>query len=234
MLVQYAFRSGVTQLLESQLIGGPSWMDSARFDVQGRLETGGPPLPAQQLQLMVQSLLEERFRLKTHHETREMPIYNLIIAKDGLKMKLSSDQTPTDGTGSTVGGLPPRGTGRMSLGPAGATMTAHAIPMANVIGFLQGQTDRIVVDKTGLKGLYDVQLRFSPEGGDFVPGGLGPPVGVGGPGNSMTGRDTPLTAGEPNPSIFTAVQKQLGLRLEPSKGRVQVIVIDSVQKPSEN
>ena len=112
--------------------------------------------------------------------------------------------------------------------PTGMTLQAGAMPMTNLVGLLQQQLGRTVVDKTDLKGLFDFKLTYSPEGlsSPFGRGGLPPPPGAPGP--------SPVpAAADPAPSIFTALQ-ELGLRLESSKGPVEVLVIDSVQKPTEN
>ena len=119
----------------------------------------------------------------------------------------------------------------------GMTMTATATPVGGLVGMLQGQAGRPVIDKTNLKGLFDISLRFSPEGQPGLAGigapppGAGPAgiAGAGGPGGPAAN-----AASEPLPSLFTAVQEQLGLKLESTKGPVDFLVIDSVQKPTEN
>ena len=118
----------------------------------------------------------------------------------------------------------------MMMSPTGLTMQAAAVPLTNMVNILQQQIGRPVIDKTDLKGLFDFKLQFSPEGLTLpgAPGGL-PPGGV------MTpfGPATPPTAADPVPSLFTAIQ-DLGLRLESAKGPVEVLVVDSAQKPTEN
>ena len=117
--------------------------------------------------------------------------------------------------------------------PTGTVLRASCVPLANMINMMQQQVGRPVVDKTELKGLFDFTLQFSPEGlsGPFAPVGLGPGPGPG-PGPGGPGA-APTTAAEPVPSLFTAIQ-ELGLRLESAKGPVPVLVVDSVQKPTEN
>ncbi len=262
MLLQNAYQRPSTggPLAPIQIIGGPNWIDSDRYDVQATANCSGGPLSREQVQLMVQSMLEERFQLKAHMETRELPIYNLVVAKDGPKIKPSADQTPSAGPlggppqpcgpapaapafpplpppGQRGGPLdpnfvPPRGAMIMMMMPTGLTMQAAGVPLSNMINMLQQQVGRTIIDKTDLKGLFDFKLQFSPEGlalpglpGGPPPPGLGPgPVGPGA---------TPSTAADPVPSLFTAIQ-ELGLRLESAKGPVEVLVIDSVQKPTEN
>jgi uncharacterized protein (TIGR03435 family) len=244
--------------MNSQIIGGPSWMDSDVYDIQATAETNGETIPQDRMQLMLQSLLEDRFQLKAHLETRELPIYNLVVGKDGPKIKLSEDQTPIfppaprGGTepaperGGLRGqpaagprGFPfdargplPRGAVSFMPSPSGVTLTASGMPIAMFINVVAGQLGRPVMDKTDLKGLFDFKLTYSPEG-------LGSPFGggpfggalAGGPGIAAGPQATP--ASDPAPSLFTAIQ-ELGLRLESTKGAVDVLVIESVQKPEEN
>jgi uncharacterized protein (TIGR03435 family) len=272
MLVQQAYQripSGASPVgvaaPQLQIIGGPSWMESDRWDIQATADCSGGVLSREQLQLMIQSMLEDRFQMKAHVETREMPIYNLVPGKDGPKLKASEDQTPPNvgqtgppqpcapvpappvavpppppppGPGQRGGPLDPnfampRGGMFVMFGPTGLALRAAAVPISNLVNMLQNQVGRPIIDKTDLKGLFDFTLQFSPEGLN-IPGpvtvGL-PPPGAGaapvGPGGTST------AASDPVPSLFTAIQ-ELGLRLESSKGPVQVLVIDSVQKPTEN
>jgi uncharacterized protein (TIGR03435 family) len=264
MLLQNGYQplsSGGGGLLgQLQIIGGPPWMDSDRYDIQATADCSGGVLSREQLQLMVQSMLEDRFQLKAHKETRELPVYNLVVAKDGPKLKASEDQTPSPiaqgglqpcgpapaapsplpfpppGPGQRGGPLDPnfvmpKGAMIMMMNPQGLTMRAAGVPVGNLVNMLQNQIGRPIIDKTDLKGLFDFQLQFSPEGLTFpgLPGGLppgGPPGGAGPAG-------APPTSSDPVPSLFTAIQ-DLGLRLESSKGPVEVLVVDSVQKPTEN
>jgi uncharacterized protein (TIGR03435 family) len=267
MLLQtaYARTAGTSPGVQLQIVGAPGWVDSDLFEVQAKADCIGGPIPREEMQLMVQSLLEERFQLKAHYETRELPIYNLVVVKEG-KLKLSEDQTAITlqpGAVQLCGpvpaalqvplgqrGLPfdpskpgtmPRGAMIMMMNPTtGLTMTATAMPIGNLVGMLQNQAGRPIIDKTGLKGLFDIQLRFSPEGlaNPFLGGGGGivpPPPGAAiGPVPGGSAGTAPNVATEPVPSLFTAVQEQLGLKLESARGPVEVLVIDSVQKPTEN
>jgi uncharacterized protein (TIGR03435 family) len=261
LLLQMAYqRAGNTSLSGAlQIIGGPAWMDSERYDVQTKTDCSGGTLPRERLQLMVQSLLEDRFQLKAHRETRELPIYNLVTTKDGPKIKKSADQTtptfaaalpgPCDPASSanTPSPLPPPGRGgnpfdpksppprgaiMMMMGTGGMTMRATATPLPAIVRLLQQQLGRMIVDKTGLEGLFDFELTFSPEGlGSPFGGGLPPPLppagGANGPAPAVP------SAADPMPSLFTAIQ-ELGLKLESAKGPVEVLVIDSVEKPTAN
>ena len=240
-------------------------MDSDRYDIDAKADCSGGTLTREQLQLMIQSMLQDRFQLKSHMETRELPIYNLVVAKDGPKMKKSEDQTappflaggpplpcgpapavpppalpppPPPGQPGAAFNLSavPRGAMLMMMNPtSGMTVAASGAPITNLLGMLQQQAGRPIIDKTDLKGLFDFKLNFLPENlpGGFGPGGpLQPPGGAGpiGPG----GAPTPSTSADPVPSLFTAIQEQLGLRFESAKGPVDVLVVDSVQKPTEN
>jgi uncharacterized protein (TIGR03435 family) len=268
MLLSQGYSKGqqTGPLSQLQIIGGPSWMDSDRYDIQATADcSGGAPLAREQVQLMIQSMLEDRFQLKSHMETRELPIYNLVVAKDGPKLKASADQSPSPfaaaGPPQPCGPAPnipapplppppapgqrggpgdpnfvmPRGAMLMMMSPTGLTMQASGVPLSNMIGMLQQQVGRPIVDKTDLKGLYDFKLTFSPEGLSLpgAPGGLQAGPGPGGaPGPAGPGA-APTPASDPVPSLFTAIQ-ELGLRLESTKGPVEVLVVDSVQKPTEN
>jgi len=265
MLLQQAYSKGNVGPLAGQLqvIGGPNWIDTDRWDIDAKADCSGGTLTREQTQLMWQSMLEDRFQLKAHLETREMPIYNLVVGKDGPKIKKSEDQTPppitaaprqpcspapADQQGPGPLGLPalppppapgqplnipnmPRGAMMMMMSPSGMSMQASGVPIANLVGMLQQQSGRPIYDKTNLQGLYDIKLTFLPE--NNTPFGPGGPVG--GPAILGPGGAAPNTnAADPVASVFTAVQEQLGLKLEPAKGPVEVVVIDSVQKATEN
>jgi uncharacterized protein (TIGR03435 family) len=260
MLLQMAYQSAGSTPLTGRLeiIGGPGWMDSDRYDVQAKADCSGGKIPRETLQLMMRSLLEDRFHLKAHLETRELPIYNLVAAKDGPKIKRSADQTPPPfaavplgpcepvaanppppfpggrGNPFAPGTPPPRGATMMMMGPNGMTLRATATRLATMVGLLQQQLGRRVVDKTGLEGLFDFEMTFSQEGlsspfgrGFPLPQQL-PPVGD--PAGSAFASPA---APDSVPSLFTAIQ-ELGLKLESGKGPVEVLVIDSVEKPTEN
>lgn len=273
MLLQQAYskNSNAGPGGQIQLIGGPSWMDSDRYDIQATADCSGGVLSRAQLQVMIQSMLEDRFQLKAHMETRKLPIYNLVVAKDGPKIKVSEDQTPpplaagppqpcAPASAPPVPPPPPPAPGRGPEGERGALLNPNnamvarggwaimltregfvirgsAVPISTLVGSLQQQIGRPVIDKTGLKGLFDFILQFSPEGLNtpglpgvpplVLAGGAAGPAAVGGAGPA------PASAADPVPSIFTSIQ-DLGLRLESGKGAVEVLVVDSAQKPPEN
>jgi uncharacterized protein (TIGR03435 family) len=227
LVIQTAYGFSTNGLMRQQLIGGPAWLHTDRFDIEAKIQGDTRAIPGQQVWLMVQSLLEDRFQLKVHHETRELPVYNLVVGKGGVKMKLSEDQTPpkSDDELDTFDSSapPPRGEISIAHTPSGEMIVSgtaipispnsevrrpHSLPPRSLTTLLR-EAGRPVVDKTNLKGFFDFRLKF-------VPGAL-----LGNPDAS-------------GPSIFTALQEQLGLKLESTKGSVEVLVIDSVQKPSEN
>jgi uncharacterized protein (TIGR03435 family) len=188
-----------------QLLGGPNWLATDRFDVQARAEAGAiadvaepfDPTRPTRLLLMVQSMLEDRFRLKIRRETRELPLYVLVIGSGGPKMTAAAgDKNEGIGTNCCKDGI--------------AELNAKGVPMTHFAATLSQQLGRVVVDKTGLKGSFDIKLRWTP---DQV---------------TLNTRDVS------GPSIFAAVQEQLGLRLESAKGPVDVIVVESAEKPAEN
>jgi len=190
-----------------QISGGPGWITSGRFDIVGRPErtAGAAALPASpksmtddQLQTAVrlmrerlQSLLADRFQLQVHRETRDAPIYALLVAKNGPKM-----QTAPEGR-----------TGQRGINVERGRLTAMSAPLAILVNWLSNQTGRPVIDKTGLAQKFDFKLEWQPDLSD---------------------------ADQTGPSIFTAIQEQLGLRLESQRGPVDIIVIDRAEKPSEN
>jgi uncharacterized protein (TIGR03435 family) len=217
MLIQQAYR-----VRDFQLSGGPGWIGSDRFDIEAKPENVADLNP-ERMPLMLQGLLEERFQLKIHKETKELPIYELVVAKDGSKLK-SVPEPPRPTPGTPAGPLPapggpmPPGSFRIGRGE----LMGSAIPIDNFIQSLSSMLGRTVVNKTGLTGFFDVQLHWAPDAGETGP--FGPAPGV----------QPPPPADPAGPSIFTALQEQLGLRLESSKGPVEVVVIDSIEKPSEN
>src|SRR5215471_10857165 len=218
-------------LPEARVLGGPGWVESERYDIEAKAPDSAAP---NQLASMILSLLEDRFRLKAHKETRELPVYELVVPKNGPKMKLSEDQTPPAPAGPPPGGrgagpLPaspfdggplPRGVSGFGIAGGRFTFQGSAIPVATLVNALQQRVDRPVIDKTGLKGLFDIKLEWTP-GAEAPPSPFGP--NPNGP--------PPPPVDDSAPTIFTAIQEKLGLRLESSKGPVDVVVIESAEKP---
>jgi len=210
MLIGTAYR-----VQEFQISGGPGWIASDRFDVEGKAED--PKADFDQLRLMLRSLLEDRFKLKLHRETTESPVYALVVGKDGPKIRSSADQTSPDVNGPS----PPEATGpnHGAFRFAPGSMIGNAVHLSLFTRFLSQRLDRLVIDKTKLTGRFDIQLQWTPDIGEN-------PLDLGG--NAIPPADPS------RPSIFAAIQEQLGLRLEPTKAPVEVLVIDHVEKPSAN
>lgn len=200
-LIQYAY-----EIPNSQILGGPAWFDSTMFDIDAKsdavVDAQLHALPsadaAHQKRLMVQALLADRFQLKTHNETRELPLYALVVAKGGPKFQ------PSKIDGTTIDTHPTR----LHIAGGDDTVAILARELAETLG-------RIVLNKTGLTGRYDLNLRWTS--GDR-------------PASLLNGAPDP----DAPPDIFTAIQEQLGLKLESSKGPVPVLVIDHVEIPSAN
>jgi uncharacterized protein (TIGR03435 family) len=216
MLILYAYK-----VRNFELSGGPGWIDSDRYDITAKAEDGRSA--EDQLQLMTQRLLEDRFELVVHRETKEMPVYVLLSGKNGPKLpeanqKGCSALDPNSPPPWSPGQAPPCGAFRM--GPN--HIEGWKIDMPLFVGALSDIVGRPVMDKTGFTGTFDVHLEFTPEGTAFA-GGL-----PGMPGGLPQGIDTS------GPSIFTAAQERLGLKLESQKAPAEILVIDHAEKPSEN
>jgi uncharacterized protein (TIGR03435 family) len=222
------------QVQPFQIVGGPSWITTDRFDIQAKAESdfpvGGPPIPGGPPgipQQMLQALLRDRFTLATHVETREMPTYDLVLARRdgslGGKLKASSLDCVALAARGRGAAPPPPGPGGvpgcgMRIGPG--ILSGNGVPMPLLANSLSQMVQRIVTDKTGLSGNYEFEVTFTPDGPLPGPGTLPP----GAP---------PLPPINPDaPSIYTAVQEQLGLKLENTRGAVTVLVIDRVEPPT--
>lgn len=186
---------------EGQLVGLPGWTDSERFDVEARMDEDDAAAfqkltglqQREQSALMLRPLLADRFKLKIHHETRMLSVYALVVAKGGVKLRESHEPGNLDGM---------------------VTNRGLVYVRASRIGgrFLEGLSDaagRIVVDKTGLTGYYDIALKWTPDG------------------SQTSDPSAP-------PDLFTAVEEQLGLKLVPTIAPVDVIFVDHVERPTEN
>ena len=188
-----------------QITGGQPWMENEKFDVTGQPEAQGQP-NERQLKAMLQKLLADRFKLVHHRETRDLPVYAIVVAAGGHKL------TKNDGN--------PNGLPRLFFKGLG-NLPAMNATMADLAGVMQTAVlDRPVVDKTGLPGRYDFTLTWTPDDSQFR--GLGVQV------------PAPSTDVNAPPGLFTAIQEQLGLKLESMSAPVEVLVIDRVEKPSEN
>jgi uncharacterized protein (TIGR03435 family) len=195
------FNSLDVQSFQDYPPGLPGWADKDKFDIEATADDDttaamekllGPEQAGRGREMLL-SLLADRFRLRVHYESRMQPIYELVVTKGGFRLKpLPSDRKP----------------GGISAGPG--EMIAHGTPIAVFAHFLSvsGQAGRIVVDKTGVSGNYDIDLKWTPD-------------------------DRQGTA-DSGPTLFAALEEQLGLKLQAAKGPVDALVVDHVEKPSEN
>jgi uncharacterized protein (TIGR03435 family) len=208
-----SFHTSLTDLImfaydvhSKQIVNGPDWIDKDKFDVTFVPDTEGTP-SNKQWKTMLQKLLADRFQLTFHHDKRELSVYVLTVAKGGPKNLTKSDNT---GDGFSVPFRPV---------PGGFTLPIRNARMSDFTGFaLQGGVlDRPVLDQTGIEGRYDFTLTWAPLGTEF--GGGVPP---------------PQPTDNPPPGLFTAIQEQLGLKLDAVKAPADVMVIDKAEKPSAN
>ena len=199
-LIAFAYR-----VQGKQIVGAPEWLNQERYDLTA--VPGGEDTPSmRQVGIMVQKLLKDRFGLTFHHETREMPAYVLTVAKNGPKLTapVSPGPLPTIGFRPASNGL---------------TLLDLNGTLAGFTGLLQVMVlDRPVVDQTGIAGIFDVQVTFTPDDSEFKGQRMVPPT-------------DPASAA---PGLFDAVQQQLGLKLSAQKAQVDVISIDHVERPSPN
>jgi len=190
-----------------QIIGAPDWIERDRYDLNATPDQEGTPT-ADQVRLMIRKLLADRFQLKFHHDKRELSAFVLTVGKDGSKLK------PAQPNGNLHGiGVQPA--------KSGAMMFANNSPIPAFTSFLQSLVlDRPVVDQTGLTGRYDLTVTFTPDDSLF---------------NGHPPAFPELAEGvEAAPSLFDAIQQQLGLKLTAEKTQVDVLAIDHVEKPSAN
>jgi uncharacterized protein (TIGR03435 family) len=200
----------------SRILDGPKWLDSTKFDIQAKMDDSAADhlrtLPRDQRRLetqaMFQQLLADRFKLAVHWETRELPVYALIVARKGPKLQPAKDSlegSNISSNGSRAG---------LEFTTKGITLPQLAEALTQALSRELGHN---VIDKTDIKGRYDLTLKWTPDAGTA-------PIATGGT----------ASLADSGPSIFTAVQEQLGLKLEPAKAPVQVLVIDHAEMPSEN
>jgi uncharacterized protein (TIGR03435 family) len=175
-------------------VTGPDWMENLRFDIVAKYP---PETEDDDRSIMLRTLLEDRFKLAVHRESKEMPGYALMIAKRGFKLKPVEPGGRSD-TSSSGGRV--------------RTLTAKNISMAHLADFISRNLDQMVVDRTGLEGAYDFELRWTNDD-----------------------QNSSSTEADAAPSLFTALQETLGLRLQPQKVPTEIIVVDRVERvPTEN
>jgi uncharacterized protein (TIGR03435 family) len=195
-----------------QVIGGPSWMDSTRYDILAK-PAGNPPR-AEMYGPMLQSLLEERFGLKVHTEAKDGPVYFLTVAKSGAKLVATKEGACVPAAAC--------GTPKISSGGSIVNVDIPGETMSGLCAQLGLRMDREVIDKTGLTGRFDIHLEVTPA--DLHPQFVA--------GHTVTENRSDDQDG--GPSISSALQQQLGLRLESGKGTVKAIVVDHIERPTEN
>jgi uncharacterized protein (TIGR03435 family) len=196
----------VYDLKENQLTGLPHWAESDRFDITAKVSEPDPAvmkhLTQEQRQKMLEVILLDRFQLKFHHELKMLPVYEMVLVKGGPKFKetTAAEAASENGVnGVRAGGVSIHNT----------QLYATGVPLSDLASHLSGQLHRIVIDKTGLNGKYNLSLAWTP---DDAP-----------PGRESTA-----------PTLFTALQEELGLRLQSSKAEVEMFVVDSVAQPDSN
>jgi uncharacterized protein (TIGR03435 family) len=200
------------QIDDGLISGAPAWVNTERFDISAKMD----PAVADELkklspddrkvarQRMLQGILADRFKLATHRETRELPVYSLVLAKNGPKLH---EAKPGDTYANGIKVVETGAVGAGQLFSGGGRLTGQAVPIARLARALSRELGRPVLDKTGLTGIYDMTLLWADD-------------------------DTPT---DPNlASLFTALQEQLGLKLESGKGPVEIIVINHIERPSGN
>lgn len=223
ILIEFAYK-----VRNFEISGGPGWIDSDRYNVTAKAAESN--IGVEQYQLMLQSLLADRFQLAVHRETKEMPVYAALPAKGGPRLpEAKAGSCVTFGPDSpppmrVPGQSSPLVCGGFSMGPY--SLEGRKLSVAQLVNALSIILGRPVIDKTGFTGTFDVHLEFAPEGtAGRGQGGFGPPGLAANSANPDTSR----------PSIFTALQDQLGLKLESQKGPADILVIDHLERaPMEN
>ena len=229
LLIQNAY-----SVQEYQISGGPGWIQSEGYNIDAK---GDGKANRAQTFLMLRSLLEDRFQLKVHRETKELPVYALTVGKNGPKLPRPKEGGCIAIDPNAPAPLPPpNARGRSPVFPcgragvmaesSGARIQGGKVPMVEFIRTLAMIMGRPVTDRTGFAEAFDLLLDFTP---DDATAGL--PRGMG-PGDA----GSPAPAADPAapPTIFAALQEQLGLKLESAKGPIEVIVIDHVERPTGN
>jgi len=218
--LRFAIRQAY-RLPESRVLGGPAWLDTDRFDIVATAT--GDPIASDVIRLMLRTALADRVGLVLHNETKQMPIYSLVVARsDGaLGPNLRKSSMECAGRRSQVVD------GRVQCGvlvsqaPTSASLRGGGASFAEFVRLLGDFLERPLIDNTGLTGAFDVELQFTAARGSLP--------GAAAPGGLATAPST-----DDIPSVFTAVQEQLGLKLNATTGTADVLVIDRVTPPTEN
>jgi uncharacterized protein (TIGR03435 family) len=212
VLIQAAYNVRDFQILEA-----PGWVSNERYDVEARAAEG---TTFEQMRPMLQSLLADRFKLAVRRETRQLPVYELLPARDGLTIVPTSEGSCVPREKAVLfGPLMCGGMRRQAANPAlerKDTIEAAGVPMSTLIDFLTSESGRTVLDKSGFTDVFNFRLEFA----STLPGGFT--------------ADAPAPSAPAGVSIFTAIEEQLGLRLRSTTGPVDVLVIEHVERPSPN
>jgi uncharacterized protein (TIGR03435 family) len=205
-LIRFAYELN----FDGQVIGVPSWAGTERYDIDARVAAEDVErfrkLTPGERDDMMQSILTERFKLSVHHQTEQLPVYDLVIAKEnpGLALVKLGDVTQS----------------APYLNTSDDRISMHDEPIGSLASALMRKTHRAVVDRTGLTGHYDLELKFAPDSGTT-------PMGE-------AGQKAEADASSFGPSLFTALQEQLGMKLKADKGPVDCLVVDHIERPSAN
>jgi uncharacterized protein (TIGR03435 family) len=212
-----------------EVVGGPAWIDSERFDIVATMER--PPQFDQagmlgELNGMLRALIEERFDVKAHNEQRDDDVYTLTFARSDRKTGAGLRQVPDACAAASkelTGAAPPlpqrRGPPPCSFGGPPGRLIGTGVTIAMFASVLSGSAGRTVIDRTGLAGSFDIELNFDPASAAQAPPGA--PRG-------------PSPIDDTKPSIFAALQEQLGLKLESTRGQIDVLMIDQAERPTPN
>jgi len=193
-------------LTPAAISGGPAWVDSDRYDILAEVPGHVRPTTEEQMS-MLRKLLSERFSLTFHREEKEFSLYALTVARNGSRLTPSTPDPSPEGSPPLV----------FVLSLDGARLTARDATMGELAWVMQRSAlNRPVVDKTGLTGRYDFNLEWTPDETQF------------------DGNVPPANPDHPKPDLFAAMQQQLGLRLEATRGPIEAMVIDKIERPSEN
>jgi len=204
-----------------QIYGGPSWVSSETFDIEAKepealgeeIRKLPPDERFKKNASLLQSMLVDRFKMRMTRETRELPIYALVVAKNGPKLEKAKPGVGIEWN-------------TRELHIERGRITARGVELVTLARALSQELGRTVIDRTGLKGAYEVTLEWAPDPTQSL-------MGMG-PGGGPPPDNAPPPPDPSGPSIFTAIQEQLGLKLESTKGPVEILVIDQIEKPSEN
>jgi uncharacterized protein (TIGR03435 family) len=218
------------QIQSFQLEGGPDWIASDRFDILAKSEREVPATGAffggqEPLRMMLRTLLADRFKMVMHKETKELPIFELVLARQDGRLGPELRPAVVDcaaraaaakaGTPPASSGPPGPGSCFMNMNPV--SVRGGGVTLVMLANILVGPAQRLVIDRTGLTGNWDLEVNYTPDPSQVPPG-----------------VELPSSIDPNGPSLFTAIEEQLGLKLRPARGPVEVLVIDSVQQPTPN